>query len=99
MSSSVAKVGAIWKPGMMSSMRSDWATPAALFEMLSKEFYFTLDVCATEETATCPEWFGSGALERPWAAIEQGVAFCNPPYGRAVGDWVEKAYRESIKHY
>ena len=23
--------------------------------------------------------------------------FCNPPYGRAITDWVEKAYREGTK--
>ena len=23
--------------------------------------------------------------------------FCNPPYGRAIGEWVEKAYREGTK--
>lgn len=23
--------------------------------------------------------------------------FCNPPYGRTIGDWVRKAYEESLK--
>lgn len=25
------------------------------------------------------------------------TVFCNPPYGRAVGEWVKKAYEESKK--
>ena len=25
----------------------------------------------------------------------RGAVFCNPPYGRALGAWVEKAYNES----
>lgn len=24
--------------------------------------------------------------------------FCNPPYGREIGKWVEKAYRENQEH-
>lgn len=80
---------------MMSSIRSDWATPRQLFEMLDREFHFTLDVCATAETAVCGECFTTGALERHWVPVKDGAVWCNPPYGRKIGDWVEKAYRES----
>ena len=31
---------------MFSSLSGDWATPAALFLELDKEFHFTLDACA-----------------------------------------------------
>ncbi len=92
-------VGVVWRPGMMSSVRSDWATPRQLFEMLDREFHFTLDVCASEQTATCADWFASGALERPWVPVEDGAVWCNPPYGREVGAWVEKAYREARSHF
>jgi phage N-6-adenine-methyltransferase len=88
-------VGTIWNKGMMSSVRQDWATPRTLFEMLSKEFHFTLDVCATAETAVCEEFFFSEALERHWVPVVDGSVWCNPPYGRKIGDWVEKGYRES----
>jgi phage N-6-adenine-methyltransferase len=84
---------------MMSSLRSDWATPRQLFEMLDREFHFTLDVCASEATATCKEWFGSSALERPWVPLEDGTVWCNPPYGRELGRWVEKAHREATQHF
>jgi phage N-6-adenine-methyltransferase len=67
--------------------------------MLDREFHFTLDVCAAEDTATCTEWFGENALQRPWVPVEAGVVWANPPYGRGLGDWVEKAYRESVKYH
>jgi hypothetical protein len=56
-------VGNVWNQGgglSSPAAREDWATPRTLFEMLNKEFHFTLDVCATAETATCYEYFDSG---------------------------------------
>lgn len=85
-------------PGMFSSLRQDWATPRTLFEMLDREFNFQLDVCATAETACAPRWIhkGEDALRQDWEALAAGQAiWMNPPYGRKVGDWVEKAYRTS----
>lgn len=88
-------VGKSWPPGMMSSVRQDWATPRRLFEMLDREFRFTLDVCATPETATCDEFFTQGALDRAWVPSKDGSVWCNPPYGREIAKWVEKAHREA----
>lgn len=88
-------VGRLWNPGMMSSIRHDWATPRALFEMLDREFRFTLDVCADRETATCEEFFSTSALDRAWVPVTDGAVWCNPPYGRDIGRWVEKALREA----
>lgn len=33
-------------------------------------------------------------LSKDWGGYR---VFCNPPYGRAITDWVEKAYREGTK--
>ncbi len=63
--------------------------------MLNREFRFTLDVCATAETAVASEWFADGALDREWMPAAGGSVWCNPPYGRVIGDWVEKGLRES----
>lgn len=90
-----SRVGALWTSGLMSSVRTDWATPRTLFEMLNREFSFTLDVCAAEGTAVCAEWFGSGALDRRWVHLGVGAVWCNPPYGRGIGKWVEKGFREA----
>jgi len=81
---------------MFSSLRQDWATPRALFEMLHREFHFVLDVCATAETATTPRWIhkSEDALIQDWEKLAIGQAvWMNPPYGRKIGDWTEKAYR------
>lgn len=73
-----------------SSARDDWETPQALFDILDREFAFGLDVCASEETAKCPQYYTptDDALSRDW----HGRCFMNPPYGDVISTWVEKAY-------
>lgn len=75
--------------------RTDWATPWPLFDKYDAEFHFTLDVCATWENAKCdsffsPEWDG---LKQPWS---DNVCWMNPPFGREIGAWMEKAWRSSL---
>jgi len=78
---------------MFSSLRQDWATPRALFEILDREFRFALDACATAETACCARWFEREALlpESSWAP---GPVWMNPPF-RGIAAWVERACREA----
>lgn len=83
------------RKGMMSSTRQDWATPWRLYETLNREFHFTLDVCADPSNAKATEFWTEGSLERKWLPRTNGAVWCNPPYGREIGRWVEKAYRES----
>lgn len=92
-----AVVGRVWAPGVMSSIRQDWATPWRLVEMLKREFRFGLDVCASPDTTICPNYFteADDALRQCWDVFEGGAIWMNPPYGRAIGKWVEKAYREA----
>lgn len=82
---------------VMFSSKSDlWATPQEFFNKLDKEFNFTLDPCATSESAKCKKYYTviEDGLKQDW----QGeTVFCNPPYGRAVKDWVKKCYEESKK--
>lgn len=81
--------------GMFSSATDMWATPIALFEELNKEFGFTLDVCAVPENAKCEKYFTpeQNGLSQVWT----GRCWMNPPYGRNIKHWVEKAYR-SVRH-
>lgn len=91
-------VGTIWNPGMMSSLRTDWRTPRRLFEMLNREFHFSLDLCATPDNTLAPHWIepDEDSLSKEWWSLSNGEAWwCNPPYGRGLGDWIEKAYRTS----
>jgi phage N-6-adenine-methyltransferase len=60
-----------------------------LFAELDAEFNFDLDVCATADNAKCTRYFTreDNGLAQPWT----GRVWCNPPYGREIGKWVEKA--------
>jgi phage N-6-adenine-methyltransferase len=79
---------------LFSSERMDWETPPALFAELDAEFGFTLDPCASPENAKCERFFTlqQDGLRQNWAPE---TVFMNPPYGREIGRWVAKAYRES----
>lgn len=76
---------------MFSSKSEMWETPQAFFDDLNNLFQFTLDACATPENAKCERYFTPemDGLKQDW----DGVVWCNPPYGRGVGAWVEKAHR------
>lgn len=81
--------------GVMFSSATDlWSTPQEYFDSVSKEFSFTLDVCALPENTKCQKFFSpeDDGLLQQW----QGVCWMNPPYGRVIGKWVKKAY-ESAK--
>lgn len=81
---------------MFSSETDLWSTPQDFFNSLNKEFNFTLDPCATPENAKCSKFFTkeSDGLKQNWGGE---TVFCNPPYGRAIKDWVKKCYEESLK--
>jgi len=81
---------------MFSSDKQDWETPREIFEALHREFQFTLDPCATQSTAKCSKYYTAedSGLDKDWAGE---VVFMNPPYGRSIGDWIKKAYREGGK--
>lgn len=82
---------------LLSSKSNEWATPQAVFDELNKEFNFTLDPAATSENAKCQRFFTKeqDGLKQDWSGE---TVFCNPPYGREIGKWVEKCYNEHIKH-
>jgi phage N-6-adenine-methyltransferase len=77
------------------SLTSLWETPANLFKKVDEEFHFTLDVCALPENAKCKRFFSpdEDGLKQPW----DGICWMNPPYGREIGKWMEKAFNESQK--
>ncbi len=79
-----------------SSKTNEWSTPQAFFDELNKEFNFTLDPCATSENAKCTKYFTveDDGLKQDWS---KDVVFMNPPYGREIKYWVQKAYEESLK--
>ena len=88
-------------PGMYSSKTDEWATPQDLFDELDREFKFNVDVCATEENAKCKIYFNkeNDGLKISWnlsSTIMDARCWMNPPYGRKIGAWIQKAYEESL---
>ena len=81
---------------MFSSKTDMWSTPQEFYDKLNDEFNFTLDPCATENNAKCDNFFtvDDDGLKQDWSG---NIVFCNPPYGRAIKDWVKKSYEESLK--
>lgn len=77
-----------------SSKTDLWSTPQDFFDELNKEFGFTLDVCATHDNAKCQTYYtiDQDGLAQEW----EGVCWMNPPYGREIGKWMEKAYESSL---
>lgn len=86
--------GVLWTPGMMSSLRHDWATPKALFQALDEEFHFVVDAAANKYNALA--WYFPGdVLRAEWQRFK--VIWLNPPYGQRIGKWIEKAYDTAQK--
>ncbi len=81
--------------GLFSSACQEWQTPAWLFAQLDSEFHFGLDAAATAENGLCPRYYtrGQDAFKQDWTADARSI-WLNPPYGREVGRWVQKAHEE-----
>ena len=80
---------------LLKSGRDDWETPQDLFDELDMEFGFTLDPCATPETAKCKKYYTrtEDGLMRDWSGE---IVFCNPPYNRKQDAWVRKCYEHGV---
>lgn len=67
------------------SQRLNWKTPKVVYQILDAEFSFDFDPCPNN-----PKFNG---LEISWG---QGN-FVNPPYGKEIGKWFDKGWREYQK--
>lgn len=79
---------------LFSSASVEWETPQDFFESLDAEFHFTLDPCCTDENAKCEKHYTrqQDGLSQSWKGE---TVFCNPPYGKEIGLWVEKCSEEA----
>jgi phage N-6-adenine-methyltransferase len=69
-------------------------TGQATFNEWNARFHFTLDVCALPENAKCDRYFTpeQDGLQQDWG---REICWMNPPYGRAILQWIRKAYEAS----
>lgn len=81
---------------LFSSASDEWSTPQDLFDVLNKEFNFTLDACASDTNHKCDKYFTqqTDGLSQKW----EGVVWVNPPYSD-IKAWIKKAYEESQQGY
>jgi phage N-6-adenine-methyltransferase len=95
-------------PALFTSNRDDWATPQALRVQIHNLFGpITLDAAASQtSTLVRSNWFGPSqclpdrrdALALDWneprwhRRAEPRLVYLNPPYGRALPLWVDKAF-------
>ena len=80
------------KDVLFSTGKNDWQTPNPIFDALNHEFGFDLDAAAAGHNALCSRFFdiSDDALTRDWNVVERSTVWCNPPYSRAVGVWLQK---------
>lgn len=80
-----------------SSNKSDWETPQKLFNKLNQKYNFTWDLAASKQNAKCKNYFTKeqDSLIQDWSKLK-GNLYLNPPYGRHIQKWVEKAYYSSV---
>lgn len=83
------------KSVVFSSKNQEMGTPRDLFKLLTlKDGPFTLDVAATRQNALCEKFYTKkdNGLEHAWS----GNVWCNPPYGRGIEKWTQKAIDETM---
>ena len=86
-----------------TSLDDTWTTPKSFFAKLDEEFDFKLDAAALQSSALCPLWYGldhpqiewRDAFQRNWQDDAQGNIWLNPPYGKTIKDWINKANFEA----
>lgn len=80
---------------MVSSKSNEWSTPQVFYDVLDKEFHFTLDPCSTDENAKCKKHYTmhDDGLTKDWS---KDIVFMNPPYGGHTADWLKKAHQTSL---
>jgi len=90
-----------------SSLDDTWTTPKVFYDKLNDEFNFTLDAAASKLTTLVEDnWYGldhedtdrQDAIKCDWFGDSNGGAiWLNPPYGRTLNRWLEKAGQEASK--
>lgn len=77
---------------MFSSKTGQWDTEQRVIDDLATVFTWDLDTCA-DRPNVCDNYYDKArnALMQDW----KGLCWMNPPYGRQIGKWLEKARLES----
>ena len=91
------------------SVKHDWETPRWLLMEVQRWIggSFDLDAASSADNAVTKVFFtkDDDALSKDWVSealkvrreqiYKDPIIWCNPPYGRQIGEWVKKAYEVS----
>jgi len=86
---------------LLSSNKQNWRTPKAFFRRLDDKFSFGLDAAAEPCNALCERYITKeqDALASHWPDFlpDRGIfnVWLNPPYGRNIWKWLNKAWEMS----
>ena len=86
--SRAASLGACVNRILFSSASDRWATPTAVYAALNEEFRFDFDPCPLDGKID-----GLAPLWSDWGGHR---VFCNPPYGRGMGEWIARGPEASL---
>jgi site-specific DNA-methyltransferase (adenine-specific) len=78
--------------------KDEWGTPQWLFDLLDREFHFSLDAAASGENRKCGAYFDKfvSGLDHEWTRLS--ATYLNPPYSAGnIDKFMQKAYEESQK--
>lgn len=84
---------------LLSSKDMTWQTPENVLDLVRLLAPIGLDPCTVASNPTGAQAIatfelGVDGLQTGWTGY--GLVFCNPPYGRALGAWVDKCRREGL---
>ena len=90
---------------LFSSKSVEWRTPDWVVDLVHAEFSLQLDACATSENTQIEHYISpeQDALEVEWVECMPSdrpgqSVWMNPPWGRGIGRFVQRAYDQSQKH-
>jgi phage N-6-adenine-methyltransferase len=81
---------------MLTSNKTDYGTPRDFYGWLDRQFHFSVDLAAHGGNYKHKRYFSpeQNSLHQSW---EGETGFLNPPYGRGLSGWLQKA-RDSAMH-
>lgn len=73
---------------LMSSAKGEWNTPHWLYARI-------IEFLGADMLDPCPDW-GAGPQVDAFSYEWSGSVYLNPPYGRAIGKWINKLLHDPV---
>lgn len=82
--------------GQVTSIKQDYETPQDFFDYWNHIFSFDIDAAASADNTKCREYYDErlDGLGQDWGNAR---VWLNPPYGRDIIHWINKAFDASAR--